>query len=167
MVYQKIKKIYITLTYITNLITFIVTQIYGNKTKRSYEYTSISKYVANFYIIIFNLIFILNTLLPKFFIANFFSKYCYFIDSDWGKMTISYMISIMFWGTDSLPHFLFGIITLVSCLGLYITEFIFNCQILTGETEEEYISEKDPQKDELKHNIPDGQKSQDILINKL
>ena len=82
-------------------------------------------------------------------------------------MTISYMISIMFWGTDSLPHFLFGIITLVSCLGLYITEFIFNCQILTGETEEEYISEKDPQKDELKHNIPDGQKSQDILINKL
>ena len=130
MVYQKIKKIYITLTYITNLITFIVTQIYGNKTKRSYEYTSISKYVANFYIIILNIIFILNTLLPKFFIANFFSKHCYFIASDWGKMTISYMISIMFWGTDSLPHFLFGIITLVSCLGLYITEFIFNCQIL-------------------------------------
>ena len=166
MVYQKIKKVYIILTYITNLVTFIVTQSYAKKTKRSFEYTSISKYVANFYIITLNIIFIFNTLFPNLFIAKFFSNHCYFLVSDWGKMIISYMISIMFWGTDSLPHFLYGVITLVSCLGLYLTEFIFNCGIITEETDVK-ISSKTSQKDLLQYNLPNEIKSKDILISKI
>ena len=168
MIYQKIKKIYITLTYITNLVTFIVTQIYGNKRNGKYkEYTSLSKYFANFYIIILHIIFILNTLFPNFFIANFLSKHCYYLVSDWGKMIISYLISIMFWGTDSKSHFLYGIITLVSCLGLYIIEFILNCKILTEETEEMSIPNEKTQKNFIKNGKGNDQQSKDILINKV
>ena len=122
--------------------SFIVVSILYNKNKTSYtEYTALPKMSSNILIIIIYLILISHSIYPKI-ICSFLSDNFHFLMTDRGKIIANISIGIMYWSCDDIPLLVFEIINFVSSFGLFLTEFIFECNILYNGIENEHEEEK-------------------------
>ena len=140
--FYEIKKYIQIVVFLLNLITFIVITIVYNKNKSYYaEYTTLSKYSTNVFIIIIFLILLSHTIYPKI-ICSFISDNLHFFMTDRGKIVVNISIGIMYWSCDDMPLLVFCIINFVSSFALFLSEFIFQCNILYNSTENGLEEEK-------------------------
>ena len=113
-----------------NLCSFIIVNLIVNRQKDNYvEYTSLSKFCSNFYIIAFYILILIHSISPKI-LCGFILNNISFISTDIGKLVINWGISILYWSSNNTAHLIFGIITFISSLVLFLSEFIFQCRIL-------------------------------------
>ena len=122
------KKIQI-LVFTLNLITFIIIISTTNNKKDNYiEYTNLSKYCSNLYIIVLFLILLIHSINQNL-ICSFISNNLSILTNDIGKIIINLLIGILFWSSNNNSHVIFGIINFVSSLALFLCELIFRCKI--------------------------------------
>ena len=139
---HKIKQYIQILVFLLNLITFIIISIIYNKNQSYYEeYTTLSKYVTNAFIIIIFLILLLHSIYPKM-ICSFISDNLNFFLTDRGKIVVNISIGIMYWSCDDIPLLVFTIINFVSSFALFLSEFVFQCNILEYGSENAPLNEK-------------------------
>ena len=121
----------------TSLFSFIVTTLVTNtKSPNFIEYPDLSKFFLNFYIFLILLLCFLDSLYPKI-ICSTLNKSFGIISNTKGKIVVCGAIDIMYYSTDSLPQKLFGMITFVATLALFLGVLVFNCQILKQQPVEE------------------------------
>ena len=125
-----IKKIITILSTGTFLVTFIVTTLCTNtKSPNFIEYTDLSKFFLNLYIFILLLLCFGHSIYPSI-ICNIFTDRLGIITTDRGKTVILTSILVMYFSTESMPQKLFGMISFVSTLGLFLSDLILNCETL-------------------------------------
>ena len=140
--FYSIKKYIQICVFLLNLISYIVITIIYNKNKDHYsEYTSLSKYSTNVFIIITFLILIIHTSCPDI-ICSFLKDNLAFFMADRGKIIVNISIGIMYWSCDVTPLLVFEIINFVSSFALFLCEFIFHCKILNNKLETEIEENK-------------------------
>ena len=130
--------------FLINFISFIVITIIYNARKSIYaEYTSLPKISSNIFITIIFLIIICHTIYPKM-ICFFISDNLRFLMTDRGKLIANLLIGILFWSCDDIPILVFECINFVSSFGLFLCEFIFQCNILYNNVENSMEEDKVP-----------------------
>ena len=140
--FYEVKRYIQIVFFLLNFVSFIVVSIIYNKNKTSYtEYTALPKMSSNILIIIIYLILISHSIDPKI-ICSFLSDNFHFLMTDRGKIIANISIGIMYWSCDDIPLLVFEIINFVSSFGLFLTEFIFECNILYNGIENEHEEEK-------------------------
>ena len=140
--FYEVKRYIQIVFFLLNFVSFIVVSIIYNKNKTSYtEYTALPKMSSNILIIIIYLILISHSIYPKI-ICSFLSDNFHFLMTDRGKIIANISIGIMYWSCDDIPLLVFEIINFVSSFGLFLTEFIFECNILYNGIENEHEEEK-------------------------
>ena len=103
------EKIQISVIFI-NLISFIIITLITNNKKNNYtEYTTLSIFCSNFYILFIYIITLIHSIYPKI-ICKFISNNLLILTSDKGKIIINLSIGILFWSSNNLPHLVFSII---------------------------------------------------------
>ena len=113
-----------------NLISFVIITIIINNQKHNYiEYTSLSKFCSNLYILLFYTLILIHSISPKI-LCGFILNNISFITTDIGKLLINLGISILYWSSNNKAHIVFGVISFVSSFALFLGEFIFHCKIL-------------------------------------
>ena len=128
--FEKIKRRIQIVIISLNLISFIIITILINNKKRNYnEYTNLSRFFSNLYIIIILLILLVDSITPKC-IPNIFSENISILTKSKGKISIIISIGCLFWTSNNFPHVLFGVINFISVFILILCEFIFDCKIL-------------------------------------
>ena len=121
--------------FLINLISFIVVTIICHVKRSTYvEYTNLPKISSNIFILIIFLIIICHTIYPKM-ICSFISDNLNFLMTDRGKLIANLLIGILFWSCDQIPLLVFECINFVSSFGLFLCEFIFQCNILYNNVE--------------------------------
>ena len=137
-----IKHYFQLIVFLLNPITFIIISIIYNKNKNYYEeYSSLPKISSSIFIMIIFLINLSHTLCPKM-ICSFLSDNLHFLMTDRGKMVANISIGIMYWSCDDIPLLVFSIINFVSSFGLFLAEFVFQCNILYNNIENEVEDDK-------------------------
>ena len=112
--------------------SFIVISIITKNEKSNYiEYTSLSKHLANLYILAIYLMILIHLINPKY-LCSFISENFSFLTSSLGKQIINLSISILYWSSDNKGHLVFVVISFVSSLILFLNELIFQCKILNN-----------------------------------
>ena len=140
--FYEVKRYIQIVFFLLNFVSFIVVSIIYNKNKTSYtEYTALPKMSSNILIIIIYLILISHSIYPTI-ICSFLSDNFHFLMTDRGKIIANISIGIMYWSCDDIPLLVFEIINFVSSFGLFLTEFIFECNILYNGIENEHEEEK-------------------------
>ena len=140
--FYQIKKYIQIAFFLLNLITFIVVTIIYNKNKSNYaEYSTLPKIGSNILILITFLIIIGHTIFPKM-ICSFISDNFHFLMTDRGKLVANISIGLLFYSCDDLPLLVFQIINFVSSFGLFLMEFIFQCNILHNGVENTFEEDK-------------------------
>ena len=135
--YDIILRIIAILSTGTAFFSFIVTTLVTNtKSPNFIEYTDLSKFFLNFYIFLILLLCFLDSLYPKM-ICSTITKSFGIISSYKGKIVVCGALDIMYYSTDSLPQKLFGMISFVAVLALFLGVLVFNCQILKQQAVEE------------------------------
>ena len=130
--------------FLINFISFIVITIIYHARKSIYaEYTSLPKISSNIFITIIFLIIICHTIYPKM-ICSFISDNLHFLMTDRGKLIANLLIGILFWSCDDIPILVFECINFVSSFGLFLCEFIFQCNILYNNVENSIEEDKVP-----------------------
>ena len=130
--------------FLINFISFIVITIIYHARKSIYsEYTSLPKISSNIFITIIFLIIICHTIYPKT-ICSFISNNLHFLMTDRGKLIANLLIGILFWSCDDIPILVFECINFVSSFGLFLCEFIFQCNILYNNVENSMEEDKVP-----------------------
>ena len=130
--------------FLINFISFIVITIIYHARKSIYaEYTSLPKISSNIFITIIFLIIICHTIYPKM-ICSFISNNLHFLMTDRGKLIANLLIGILFWSCDDIPILVFECINFVSSFGLFLCEFIFQCNILYNNVENSMEEDKVP-----------------------
>ena len=111
-----------------------------NNKKRNYnEYTNLSRFFSNLYIIIILLILLVDSISPKC-IPNILSVNISILTKSKGKIIIIISIGCLFWTSNNFPHVLFGVINFISVFVLILCEFIFDCKILKKIDQENIIN---------------------------
>ena len=135
--YDIILRIIAILSTGTAFFSFIVTTLVTNtKSPNFIEYTDLSKFFLNFYIFLILLLCFFDSLYPKI-ICSTITKSFSIISSYKGKIVVCGAIDIMYYSTDSLPQKLFGMISFVATLALFLGVLVFNCKILKQQAVEE------------------------------
>ena len=139
--------------FLINLISYIIiiNIIYPKKKNIYAEYTAIPKISSNILIITIYLIIISHTIYPKM-ICSFISDNLHFLMTDRGKLIANLLIGILYWSCDDIPILVFEIINFVSSFGLFLSEFIFQCNILYNGVENSL--EEDKASNEFSSDIP-------------
>ena len=128
--YELIKKIISILSLSTSLGAFLVTTLCTNtKSPTFIEYTDLSKFFLNLYILILLILMLFHSIYPKM-VCSIFTNRLGIITSSKGKITILVFIMIMYFSTESLPQKLFGMISFVSTLAFFLSELFLNCETL-------------------------------------
>ena len=136
---------------LVNIISFLIMTIYINKKKEKYnEYTNLSKFISNFYILMIFLIMLFDSISPSIVCKIFSENINIFIISK-GKIMIILLIGIMYWTSNNLPHVLFGIVNFISFFVLVLCEFIFDCKILKNVDQGQIVNKEESNTNE--HNI--------------
>ena len=136
---------------LANIISFLIMTIYINKKKEKYnEYTNLSKFISNFYILMIFLIMLFDSISPSIVCKIFSENINIFINSK-GKIMIILLIGIMYWTSNNLPHVLFGIVNFISFFVLVLCEFIFDCKILKNVNQGKIVNKEESDTNE--HNI--------------
>ena len=136
---------------LVNIISFLIMTIYINKNKEKYnEYTNLSKFISNFYILMIFLIMLFDSISPNIVCKIFSENINIFINSK-GKIMIILLIGIMYWTSNNFPHLLFGIVNFISFFVLILSEFIFDCKILKNVNQGKIINKEESNTNE--HNI--------------
>ena len=120
----------------TSFFSFIVTTLVTNtKSPNFIEYTDLSKFFLNLYVFLILLICLIHSIYPKI-VFTFITEGFGIITSIKGKIILSLAIDIMYYSTDNLPQKLFGMISFVSVLSLFLGDLVLNCEILKQPSEE-------------------------------
>ena len=128
--FELIKKIITSITTAVSLVTFIVTTLCTNTKSQKYiEYTDLSKFFLNFYILLLLLLCFCHSIYPKL-VCKIFTDKIGIITSDRGKIVILSAIIIMYFSTESMPQKLFGMISFVAVFGLFLADLLLNCDTL-------------------------------------
>ena len=77
-------------------------------------------------------------------ICSFISNNLHFLMTDRGKLIANLLIGILFWSCDDIPILVFECINFVSSFGLFLCEFIFQCNILYNNVENSIEEDKVP-----------------------
>ena len=121
----------------TTFFSFIVTTLLVDTKSPDYiEYTSLSKFFLNLYIFLILLLCFIDSIYPKIICDIVKENFSIFTNVK-GKIIITIAIDIMYYCTDNLPPKLFGMITFVSALALFLGNLVFNCEILKQQPMEE------------------------------
>ncbi len=125
-----IKQIISIISTSTSLGTFIITTLCTKtKSPKFIEYTDLSKFFLNLYIFLLLLLCCCHSIYPKL-ICNIFTDRLGIITTDRGKIVILTAIFVMYFSTESLTQKLFGMISFVSTLGLFLSDLVLNCDTL-------------------------------------
>ena len=128
--FELIKKIVRILTTLVCLGSFIVTTLCTKtKSPNFIEYTDLSKFFLNLYILILLLLCFLDSIYPRL-VCKIFSDRIGIITTDKGKIFLLSAIMTMYFSTESMPQKLFGMISFVSVLGLFLAVLLLNCETL-------------------------------------
>ena len=128
--FELIKQIISIISTSTCLGTFIITTLLTNtKSPEFIEYTDLSKFFLNLYIFILLLLCFGHSIYPSI-ICNIFTDRLGIITTDRGKTVILTSILVMHFSTESMPQKVFGMISFVSTLGLFLSDLILNCETL-------------------------------------
>ena len=111
------------------LLTFILTTLSTNKKSPNFiEYTDLSKFFLNLIIFFLLTLIFIHSINPKI-VCSIFIKRFGFISTQKGKLILLSAISIMYFGTGSLPQKIFGLISFLSTVSLFLSEYFFNCKM--------------------------------------
>ena len=124
---RKIQIVIISLNLVTFLIIITFTKSKNNDNYN--EYTSLSKYLTNTYIILILLILLIDSINHKF-ICSFIKDNLSCFSNDIGKLIINLLIGVLFWCSNNSSHVIFGLINFISSLTLFLCEFLFSCKVL-------------------------------------
>lgn len=127
--FSPIKRKIQILLFSLNLICFIIIILFTNNKKDYIEYTSLSKFFSNLYIIAILLILLIHSISPNL-IFPLILENISIITNDNGKIVINLLIGILYWSSNNNAHVIFGIFNFVSSLALFICEFIFHFKII-------------------------------------
>ena len=128
--FELIKQIISILSTATMFVSFIVTTLCTNKKSPKFiEYTDLSKSFLNIYIGLLLLLMLCHSINPKM-VCTIFTDRIGIIASDRGKITLSILIIIMYFSTESMPQKLFGMISFVCVFALILFDFFLNCDTL-------------------------------------
>ena len=143
--YDLILRIISILSLGTSFFSFIVTTLLTNtKSPNFIEYTDLSRFFLNLYIFLILLLCLVHSAYPSI-LCPFITQSLSIITTIKGKIILSLAIDVMYYSTESLPQKLFGMITFVSTLALFLGDLVLNCQILKQQ----------PMKDESDKDIND------------
>ena len=136
--YDLILRIISILSIGTSFFSFIVTTlITKTKSPNFIEYTDLSKFFLNFYIFLILLLCFLDSLNPNLICTTVVHSFG-IIKTIKGKIILTGTIDVMYYSTDSLPQKLFGMISFVCVLALFLGDLVLNCEILKQKAVEEY-----------------------------
>lgn len=123
--YPKIKKFLQIGFFSIDIFVFLIVLFSTNSSSEKYkEYTAVSKFFLDLYIMAIYAVLILVTILPGL-IYSRIKKYILFIFTDKGKIIISFALSLIYWFAKNKPQFILGIILTITSILLLIYEFIF------------------------------------------
>ena len=138
--FELIKQIVAIISTGTNLGAFIVTTLCTKpKSENFVEYTDLSKFYLNIYIFCLLLLCFIHSINSTI-ICSLFSERLGIITSNKGKLILAIAIFTMFFCTDSTPQKLFGMISFVASLALFLAELLLNCDTLEQNPEKNEIS---------------------------
>ena len=128
--YDLILRIISILSLGTSFFSFIITHLLTNtKSPNFIEYTSISKFFLNLYIFLILLLCLIHSIYPSI-LCPIITDGLGIITTIKGKIILSLAIDVMFYSTESLPQKLFGMISFVAVLALFLGDLVLNCSIL-------------------------------------
>ena len=111
------------------LLTFVLTTLSTNKKSPNYiEYTDLSKFFLNLLILFLLTLIFIHSINPKY-VCSIFIKRFGFISTQKGKLILLSAISLMYFGTGSLPQKIFGLISFLTTFSLFLSEYFFNCKM--------------------------------------
>ena len=120
----------------TSFISFIVITLCTNvKSPNFIEYTSVSKFFLNLYILILLLLSLIHSIYPKI-VCQMMTSGLSITTTYRGKIILLCVVDVMYLSTDNLPQKLFGMITFVCALALLLGNLVFNCEILNQKAED-------------------------------
>ena len=123
--YPKIKKFLHIGFFSLDVFVFLIVLFTTNSSSEKYkEYTAVSKFFLDLYILAIYAVLLLVTILPGLIYFRI-KKYILFIFTDKGKVIISFAISLIYWFAKNKPQFVLGIILTITSIILLIYEFIF------------------------------------------
>ncbi len=121
----------------TSFFSFIVTELVTNtKSPNFIEYTDLSRFFLNLYILLIYLLCLVHSVYPSI-LCPIIIESLSIITTIKGKIILSLAIDIMFFSTESLPQKLFGMITFICVLALFLGDIVFNCEILNQQPMQE------------------------------
>ena len=121
----------------TSFFSFIVTELVTNtKSPNFIEYTDLSRFFLNLYILLIYLLCLVHSVYPSI-LCPIITESLSIITTIKGKIILSLAIDIMFFSTESLPQKLFGMITFICVLALFLGDIVFNCEILNQQPMQE------------------------------
>lgn len=122
--YLKIKRIlHIVIFSLDFLIFILVLFSSSSKSKNFKEYTGVSKFFLDFYIMIIYAALIANSIFPKLFYI-IVKRHFRFILTDKGKVIISFLLSMIYWFCKNKPQLTLGVLLLITSIILLIYELI-------------------------------------------
>lgn len=122
--YLKIKKILHIVIFSIDLLIFILVLFSSSsKSKNFKEYTGVTKFFLDLYIIVIYIALIVNEIYPKL-LKFILQKQFAFMLSDKGKVILSFVLSIIFWFSKNKPQLVLGILLFLTSLILLIYELI-------------------------------------------
>ena len=131
--YDLILRIISILSLGTSFFSFIITTLLTNtKSPNFIEYTDLSRFFLNLYIFIILLLCLVHSVYPSI-LCTIITESLSIITTIKGKIILSLAIDVMFYSTESLPQKLFGMITFVCVLALFLGDLVLNCKILNQQ----------------------------------
>ena len=123
--YPKLKKFLQIGLFSIDIFVFLIVLFSTNSSSEKYkEYTAVSKFFLDLYILVIYAVLLLVTILPRL-IYSRIKKHILFIFTDKGKVIISFALSLIYWFAKNKPQFILGIILTITSILLFIYEFIF------------------------------------------
>ena len=123
------------------------------KANNHQEYTGVSHFFLNIYILIIFILLLGHSLFPRL-KPTIINKYFKIILINRGKIIIIVLISFIFRFSKSMPHYILGILLFISSLLLFIIEFIFYfnpiIQLLNSKGIEIYNKKEEKEKEKIK-----------------
>ena len=131
--YDLILRIISILSLGTSFFSFIITTLLTNtKSPNFIEYTDLSRFFLNLYIFLILLLCLVHSVYPSI-LCTIITESLSIITTIKGKIILSLAIDVMFYSTESLPQKLFGMITFVCVLALFLGDLVLNCKILNQQ----------------------------------
>ena len=117
----KLYKIIFSLDLLIIFINILTTEISSNLKN---QYTDMSHFFLNTYIILIFILLLGHSIYPHF-KPNIIKKYFKFILSNEGNIIITFLIAMIYRFSKSIPHYFLGLFLFFSSLILFVFEYIF------------------------------------------